>query len=79
MTNDELLRPKPVIPSEVEAVTQRTKSARPGFPSQGESSTAIRRDPSTPLPSAQDDCDFVIRASSFIRHSSFVIRHCRNV
>ena len=76
MTNDELLRPKPIIPSEVEAVTQRTKSARPGFPSRGETFRTIPRDPSTPNAfGAQDDSDFGIRASSFLRHSSFVIRH----
>jgi hypothetical protein len=55
MTNDELRNPKAVIPSEVEE-------------SRGETLRAIRRAPSTPLRFAQDDCDFVIRASSFIRH-----------
>ena len=62
MTHDELLRIKPVIPNELEE-------------SRGVSVTAIRRDPSTPIRFAQDDCFFGIRASSFIRHSSSVIRH----
>jgi hypothetical protein len=62
MTNDELMNPKAVIPSEVEE-------------SRGETLRAIRPDPSTPLRFAQDDCVFVIRTSSLIRHSSLVIRH----
>jgi hypothetical protein len=62
MTNDELMNPNAVIPSEVEE-------------SRGETLTTIRRDPSTPLRFAQDDCVFVIRTSSFIGHSSLVIRH----
>jgi hypothetical protein len=63
MTDDELLRPKPVIPSEVDE-------------SRGEIFRTIPRDPSTPNAfGAQDDSDFGIRASSFLRHSSFVIRH----
>jgi D-amino-acid oxidase len=44
-----------VIPSPVEAATQRTKSARPGFQSRGATSKLPSRDPSTPLRSAQDD------------------------
>jgi len=85
MTNDKLLNPKPVIPSdlsavalakaEVEAATHRKKSARRGFPFRGETLRSIRRAPSTTLRFAQDDSDFGIRASSFIRHSPFVIRH----
>jgi hypothetical protein len=62
MTNDEGMNRKPVIPSEVEE-------------SRSETLSAIRRAPSTPLRSAQDDCDFVIRHSEFLRHSSLVIRH----
>ncbi len=41
----------------------------------GETSQAAPRDPSTALRFAQDDLASVIRPSSFIRHSSFVIRH----
>jgi hypothetical protein len=66
MTNDKLLNPKPVIPSEVEE-------------SRGKIFGTIQRDPSTALRSAQHGSDFGIRVSSLIRHSSFVIRHCRNV
>ena len=59
MTNNE---PATVIPSEVE------EAGRNYF-------FVTHRDPSTPLRFAQDDLASVIRASSFIRHSSFVIRH----
>jgi hypothetical protein len=61
MTNDEGMNQKAVIPSEVEE-------------SRGEILKEIPRDPSTALRSAQDDCDFDFRASSFFRHS-FGIRH----
>src|SRR5213594_3321145 len=44
-----------VIPSEVEAATQRTKCARPGFQSRGITETVVPRGPSTPLRSARDD------------------------
>jgi hypothetical protein len=38
-----------VIPSRVEAATQWTKSARPGFQSRGEGFEVIPQDPSTSL------------------------------
>jgi hypothetical protein len=66
ITNDELTNRQAVIPSEVEE-------------SRGKIFGTIQRDPSTALRSAQDGSDFGIRVSSLIRHSSFVIRHCRNV
>jgi glycine/D-amino acid oxidase-like deaminating enzyme len=40
---------KAVIPSEVEAATQRTKSARPGFQSRRETAQVVSRGPSTSL------------------------------
>jgi hypothetical protein len=59
MTNDEGMNQKAVIPSEVEESRDDTLKQNP-------------RDPSTALRSAQDDCDFDLRVSSFvIRHSSF--------
>jgi hypothetical protein len=62
ITNDELINRQPVIPSEVEE-------------SRGKTFMTIQRDPLTTLRFAQDDSDFGIRASSFIRYLSFVIRH----
>jgi bifunctional non-homologous end joining protein LigD len=51
----EAIKKKRVIPSEVEAATQQTKSARPGFQSRRKTSSVTSRDPSTSLRSAQDD------------------------
>src|SRR4029077_17250056 len=44
-----------VIPSEVEAATQRTKSARPGFQSGGVTTDEFQQGASTPLCFAQDE------------------------
>ena len=53
---------KAVIPSEVEAATQRTKSARPGFQSRGETARVASRGPSTSLGMTQIAADFVVMA-----------------
>jgi N6-L-threonylcarbamoyladenine synthase len=54
-----------VIPSEVEAATQRTKSARPGFQSRDVATDAFQWDPSTPLRSARDDMLLADLCASF--------------
>jgi tRNA N6-adenosine threonylcarbamoyltransferase len=54
-----------VIPSEVEAATQRTKSARPGFQSRGVATDEFQWDPSTPLRSAWDDMLLADLCASF--------------
>ena len=77
MANDKFLNPNPVVPSEVEngaagaaaTWTGRPEAERAGserIKSRGKTLRSIRRAPSTPLRFAQDDCVFVIRASSFI-------------
>src|SRR5215216_797978 len=53
---------KAVIPSEVEAATQRTKSARPGFQSRGKTAQVVSRDPSTSLGMTRVSADFVVMA-----------------
>jgi glycine/D-amino acid oxidase-like deaminating enzyme len=53
---------KAVIPSEVEAATQRTKSARPGFQSRGGTARVASRGPSTSLGMTQIAADFVVMA-----------------
>jgi cysteine desulfurase len=65
-----------VIPSEVEAATQRTKSVRPGFQSRDAASKLMPRDPSTPpatAGSAQDDgVDLsLVDAASFAAHKFY--------
>jgi cysteine desulfurase len=62
-----------VIPSEVEAATQRTESARPGFQSRDAASKITPRDPSTSLRSAQDDADLLslVDAASFAAHKFY--------
>jgi N6-L-threonylcarbamoyladenine synthase len=54
-----------VIPSEVEAATQRTKSARPGFQSRDVATDEFQWDPSTPLRSARDDMLLADLCASF--------------
>jgi N6-L-threonylcarbamoyladenine synthase len=56
-----------VIPSEVEAATQRTKSARPGFQSRGVTEDHLQRGPSTPLRFARDDRLLADLCASFQR------------
>src|SRR5882724_1482588 len=51
-----------VIPSEVEAATQRTKSARSGFQSRGESLKIMSRGPSTSLGMTRVTGDVVVMA-----------------
>ncbi len=53
---------KAVIPSEVEAATQRTKSARPGFQSRGNTDQVVLRGPSTSLGMTQLAADVVVMA-----------------
>jgi len=51
-----------VIPGEVEAVTQPPEAARPGFPSRGDSASAVSRAPSTSLRMTSLSADFVVMA-----------------
>ena len=60
-----------VIPSEVEAATQRTEPARPGFQSRDAASKVTPRDPSIPLRSAQDDIGSLVDAASFAAHKFY--------
>ena len=53
---------KAVIPSEVEAATQWTKSARPGFQSRGNTDQVVLRGPSTSLGMTQLAADVVVMA-----------------
>ena len=53
---------KAVIPSEVEGATQRTKSARPGFQSRGETAQIVSRGPSTSLGMTRVAGDLVVMA-----------------
>ena len=53
-----------VIPSKVEAATQRTQSARPGFQSRGPHGWSFNGGPSTALRFAQDDSDSPVRVPS---------------
>jgi glycine/D-amino acid oxidase-like deaminating enzyme len=52
-----------VVMSEVEAATQRTESARPGFPSRADSLKIISRDPSTPRRMTRVAADTVVMAT----------------
>jgi hypothetical protein len=73
MTNDEN---RDVIPSEVEAATQRTKSARPGFQSRGNcvlGSAPGSFDSAAPSLRMTDFSIFGFREFFVIRHSCFVI------
>ena len=60
-----------VVPSEVEAATQRTKSARPGFQSHGETEKQFRGILRLRFASLR----MTIGYSEFVIHSAFVIRH----
>jgi hypothetical protein len=72
--NDRMTNNLTVIPSEFEAATQRTESARPGFQSRRETETQFRGILQLHFASRRMTMgysDFVIRSSFVIRHSSF--------
>jgi hypothetical protein len=63
-----------VLPSEVEAVTQRTKSERPGFESHGETEEQFRgilRLRFASLRMTTGYSDFAVLSAFIIRHPSF--------
>ncbi len=72
--NDRMTNKLTVVPSEVEAATQRTKSARPGFQSRGETEEQFRgilRLRFASLRMTIGYSDFVVISSFVIRYSSF--------
>jgi len=72
--NDRMTNNMTVIPSEVEAATQRTRSARPGFQSRGETEEqfpGILRIRFASLRMTICHSDFVIALAFGIRHLAF--------